>query len=101
MKLVDVEAIWCHDCEYKNICEEVSCDLKNMPTVDAVEVVRCQNCKHWHSGTGWCDEHSYFLDADGEPCRPDESPNWKMFDADYFCKDGEQSIELANGPPII
>lgn len=27
---------------------EAACkQIKNMPTVDAVEVVRCKDCKHW------------------------------------------------------
>ena len=25
--------------------------IKKMPTVDAVEVVRCKNCKHYHHST--------------------------------------------------
>lgn len=28
------------------------------PTVDAVEVVRCRDCKHWDSETWFCDNHS-------------------------------------------
>lgn len=52
--------------------------------------VRCKDCKHWHEETGWCDHHSWFIEEDGEPCHPWESNNWKMFDADYFCKDGER-----------
>lgn len=62
-------------------------------TDDVVVVVRCKNCKHWHEGTQWCNEHSYFVDSDGEPCHPSESPNWKMFEPDYYCGSGERKDE--------
>lgn len=64
--------------------------LVQQPKVDAVEVVRCKYCKHWHEGTGWCDKHSHFVDRLGDFCYPEESGDWKEFDADYFCKDGER-----------
>ena len=54
-----------------------------------VPVVRCKDCKHWHEGIDWCDHHSHFTDSDGAFCHPYESSDWKMFDADYFCADGE------------
>ncbi len=65
-------------------------DIRNAPTVDAVEVVWCKDCKHWHEEIGWCDKHSHFVDSTGDFCHPFESSEWKMFDADYFCKDGER-----------
>lgn len=61
-------------------------DLEN----SRVEVVRCKDCKYWHEGTDWCDKHSHFVDSFGSFCHPDESLEWKMFDEDYFCKDGER-----------
>ena len=60
-----------------------------LPTVDAAQVVRCKDCKYWHEQQGWCDQHSTFM-LDGVPCRPDESTDWKMFDADDFCSCGER-----------
>ena len=59
-------------------------------TVDAVEVVRCKDCKYWHEETGWCDQHSWFIEEDGEPCHPWESNNWKMLNEDDFCSYGER-----------
>ena len=59
------------------------------PTVDAVPVVRCKDCKHYHKETGWCCHHSHFIDSEGNACHPWESSNWKMFDENYFCADGE------------
>lgn len=57
---------------------------------DVVPVVRCKECIHYTDEIGWCDVHSCFIDRDGTPCSPSESSNWKMFDEDYFCKDGER-----------
>lgn len=28
--------------------------IDNAPTADVVEVVRCKDCKHWHSNTEFC-----------------------------------------------
>lgn len=53
-------------------------------------LVRCAECRKWHPEIGWCDEHSYFVDSEGMACSPAESPSWKMFPPDYFCKDGER-----------
>ena len=64
--------------------------IEQAPTVDAVEVVRCRDCKHWHEETGWCNEHSHFIGAEGEACHPWESYDWKMLDADDFCSYGER-----------
>lgn len=66
---------------------------EKMSDNDVLKVVRCNNCKHWHEGTQWCNEHSHFVDSDGEPCHPSESPNWKMFEPDYYCASGEQKDE--------
>ena len=69
----------------------------NVPVVtvkaiqDAPEaVVCCGACKNYHKNTGWCDIHSHFIGSEGEACHPWESADWKMFDEDYFCKDGER-----------
>ena len=64
--------------------------IKDAPTVDAVEVVRCKDCKHWHEETGWCDHHSNFIDEKCEACHPWESNDWKMFNENDFCSDGER-----------
>ena len=53
--------------------------IANAPTVDAVEVVRCRDCKHWHKGTLFCDYMPY-----GEA---QERVNWY---ADDFCSYGER-----------
>ena len=77
--------------------EEVAALLQEkMSDNDVLKVVRCKNCKHWHEETQWCNEHSYFIDSDGEPCHPSESPNWKMFEPDYYCCSGECKDEKAD-----
>ena len=75
------------ECVYDSFFVSV---LKNAPTVDAVEVVRCRDCKHWHEETGWCNQHSHFVDIEGEACHPWESSEWNMFDESDFCSYGER-----------
>ena len=53
--------------------------IANASTVDAVEVVRCRDCKHWHKETLFCDYMPY-----GEA---QERVNWY---ADDFCSYGER-----------
>ena len=60
------------------------------PTIDAVPVVRCRECKHYHADTGWCDQLSYFQTSDGEPCSPAESMDWKMFQENDYCSMGQR-----------
>lgn len=64
--------------------------LDDIPAVDAVEVIRCKDCKHWHEETGWCNKHSHFIGSKGEACHPWESTEWKMLNADDFCSYGER-----------
>lgn len=64
--------------------------IENTPTIDAVPVVRCQECKHYHSDTGWCDQLSYFQTPDGEPCSPAKSMDWKMFQENDYCSMGQR-----------
>lgn len=66
--------------------------VERFPAVDAVVVVRCKECKHWHHDIGWCDKHSHFVDEKDGACHPWESLNWKMFDADDFCSYGERKV---------
>ena len=82
----DSNAQW----DYKKEKSVLKPVVDQMPTVDAVEVVRCKHCKHWHEETGWCNHHSYFVDSNGEACSPWESPDWKMLNAEDFCSYGER-----------
>ena len=71
--------------------ERAAWEIANMPRVDAVEVVRCKDCKHWHEETGWCNQHSHFIGANGEACHPWESTDWKTLNEDDFCSYGERN----------
>lgn len=52
-----------------------------LPSVDAVEVVRCGECKHYNDG--WCYNPNTY---DDEKTRGNTSPDW-------YCADGEQKGE--------
>ena len=62
--------------------------LREAPTVDAVPVVRCRDCKHWDSETWFCDNHSTFGHHGLE---------WNMFSEDDFCSYGERKDGDGNG----
>ena len=63
--------------DYYYLAEKIECpgeplvywdDIESAPTVDAVEVVRCKDCKHRHSDS-WCeyvDDDDNFYCARGE-----------------------------------
>lgn len=91
MRLIDADALEMFLADnYGYPVIDILGDIAKFPTVDAVEVVRCKDCKHWHEETGWCAEHSSFIDADGAFCHPWESANWKMFDANDYCSYGKR-----------
>lgn len=64
---------------------------------DVVPVVRCKDCKNYHADIGWCNGHSHFIDADGDFCHPFEGHEWKMFEPDFFCADGDRRRDDGNG----
>lgn len=52
----------------------------DLPSVDAVEVVRCKDCKHWNTAClpqdcGWCEKDNHGRLSD------------------FFCKNGERRSE--------
>ena len=58
---------------------EAKLRLKKQPTVDAVPVVRCKDCKHWNpNGIGICKLH-------------DIRPTPLMMD-NWFCADGKAKV---------
>ena len=62
-----------------HIAATIDQEIELAPTVDAVEVVRCKDCKYWHEEIAWCDQHSHF-----------DKDEWNMFDKDDFCSWGER-----------
>lgn len=91
MRLIDADRLIKMTTHWKPYMDmdNVRSAIEHMPTIDAVPVVRCGECKHYHEETGWCDELSYFQTPNGEPCSPAESMDWKMFERDDFCSYGE------------
>lgn len=92
MRLIDADALleFAKNRYYKTI---IPSDIVAFPTIDAVEVVRCRDCKHWHEETSWCTIHSHFVDAYGMACHPWESADWKMLQDNDFCSYGERRTE--------
>ena len=96
MRLIDADSLLPNRVFYVNTndpltsLDELLNRITNAPTIDAEQVVRCKDCKHWHEETGWCIHHSCFIDSDGAACHPWESANWKMFEENDFCSYGER-----------
>ena len=65
------------------------CDIVYAPTIDAVEVVRCKDCKHRPTGTGA--NHDLEFPDDECPCQcaGDYWYSWMPPD-DWFCPCGEK-----------
>lgn len=78
MKLVDVEQIYCSDCEHKGHCENVTCDIKTMPTVDPVVSAGgcyCRECR-WGQMDDISTMHCHKYHTHKQP--------------DGFCSDGQR-----------
>ena len=88
----------CYNCTQKEICDGICDDtdrLRELPTIDAVPVVRCKDCKHRPIDTGG---HNYgqdlfFPDEDECPCQcGDQWYSWMPSD-DWFCPNGERKTD--------
>lgn len=77
-----MDAELCASCGEEHTANDIIMMIKTAPTVAAVEVVRCKDCKHWNEGIGWCDQHSHY-----------EEDEWNMFSADDFCSYGEKEAD--------
>jgi hypothetical protein len=62
--------------------DEVEQAIKEAPTVDAVEVVRCKDCIHWYEPEGVC--LKIYSDGAVSPYA------WQDRNADDFCSYGER-----------
>ena len=71
-------------CGEHHTAEDVIMMIKTAPTVDAVPVVRCRDCKWWHEDddTGYCDN-------------PDGLDNYAK--PDDFCSYGESQTRRYDG----
>lgn len=68
---------------YLRALQDVEHDLRSMPTIDAVPVVRCIECKY--RDTINCGMQFYGYDDDGHLCKSDD---WTQDDG--FCYWGER-----------
>lgn len=85
MRLIDADALkrdickYCNDVYSDEPCEPSDCEhmriIDNQPTIDAVEVLRCKDCKYFMS----------------EICHFDMGLNWSR--GDDFCSYGERRRE--------
>jgi hypothetical protein len=93
MRLIDADALiaeWCDGCKYleNGLCDQDVCGgvllMKETPTIDAVPVVRCKDCKHF---------------VQSEPYDPCECMKWTVkwgvayTSPDGFCSYGEKRDE--------
>ena len=90
MKLIDAEPIGLTDLEiimcdgnYKKALEILIDKIANAPSIDAVPVVRCKECKHYKRSNVADRKMCFRKDADGMPVCYDFLP-------DDWCKYGER-----------
>ena len=85
MRLIDADALNAYwecfddpDLDYEYVFKA---DIDAAPTIDAVEVVRCKDCKYWrreiHNGIEYVNFSSCDLDHNGDG-------------QDFYCADGER-----------
>ena len=69
----------------KTVYKDLADFIFSAPTVDAVEVVRCKDCKHWKNEINGCTEDKRFCDI-----------GFYMVHKDGFCSYGERK-DYGNG----
>ena len=63
------------DCKVRHKCRAINRNVKQIPTADVVEVVRCKDCKHFNANypsfceyhtnnAGYCDECCWVTEND-------------------------------------
>lgn len=94
-RIAEIKKLYCDGCDnYGGVkcracwVDDAMCLIDDATTVDAVEVVRCRDCKHWDTETWFCDNNSTF-DIMGM--------EWNMFSEDDFCSYGERKDADGNG----
>ena len=69
---------YCYESDWVELREEINDFFDNTPTVDAVPVVRCGDCKHRDAGKGFCQGRGWPM---------------QLVPDDVFCDKGERSEE--------
>lgn len=81
------EEVFAFQCGWNDALKSVA---QFAPTVDAVEVVRCRDCKHKPTGSG-VNHDITFPEQDYRcPCRCEDYWYSWMPDDDWFCANGER-----------
>ena len=78
-RLIDKDAL-IELCDSPHWCVWMT-EIEDFPTVDAVEVVRCKDCKHA--------VNCPFM-ADSQKLVCTKSVNWRAAEPDHFCSYGER-----------
>ena len=72
-RLIDADALEC-DTEWSEYADDYisysKTEINTAPTIDAVHVVRCEDCK-WKANTigeSWCDFHEFTILSDDDFC---------------------------------
>lgn len=68
-------------------------EILNATTSDAVPVVRCKDCAHYAPDIEYCELHSHFVTRNGDFCHPYESSEWKTFEPEDYCSQGERKTD--------
>lgn len=91
MRLIDADALEPHEQlepmgngEYEYVEVVYKDDIDDAPTIDAVEVVRCRDCKY-RSEYGECDCNSLYMDMEGDTIGVGFVPK-----KDFYCSYGER-----------
>ena len=81
-----INAYVCGSQDKEFICKLIA----EMPTIDAVEVVRCYKCIHWDEDTVRrnSNDATWWNEAVCRKYSDEMREAWK--DADWFCADGER-----------
>lgn len=95
MRLIDAEKVT-DICDNSFWPETVKKRVAALPTIDAVPVVRCKDCKYYHDGT--------FVNVPITTSFPlcfrlknaDKEPVGYAFPEDHFCAYGEQRDKTVN-----
>lgn len=95
MRLIDADALekeMCSGCEHnKNkYANCVDCAIANAPTIDAVEVVRCKDCKHRHSFDCPMYDEQWFTIDEGDGYYDSDFRIVDVTEDDGFCDCGER-----------
>lgn len=99
MRLIDADALkrdickYCNDVYSDEPCEPSDCEhmriIDNQPTIDAVEVVRCKDCKYYRTGEYFDDiQFCFRLRHPTE----DKQIGYNFSDDD-FCSRGERKTD--------